>query len=354
MNISEFSKLVFTNQDNIIKKYETKQDNLMIEEKYLKRIAKYLNNLQDEKEQKTYFDDIISKPNMENGKLYEILVYAWLEKNASSFNKQVHISVDECLKQNAYIADGDFNNIVFDIKKFGISFSLYEKFREKLQELIPDYYITVGGLKNLDTKTIQKELIEKVLDWKEKLLSKKSSLYDDYQYKNSDYGIEIRAHNKKSPEKVYTTISECNFAQWAKENELYFFYHASQFCCNKPYMVICPFIDKDFPCFAKDYTDTYYAFRFLCRRMFMNVVKSKNILLRAACDGHAKDGVTLETASRKLSAVIFLDISEEWSYKDCRCWVYANPNADFPLSYFDLNSFKLSGACIDNFEYDNY
>ncbi len=355
MTISEFYKIIFPNQKDINQKYGLKHDQLSIDEKYLIRISEYLKNIENEKEREKHFKDIISKPNIENGKVYEFLVYSWLQKKKINFEEQVSISSDECLKKNDYDADGKFDGIVFDVKKFGISFPLYDTFRAKLQEKIPDYFITIGGSKNLDTKTIEKELISKTSQWVERLLSEESKLYKDYMLRDAGLGIEIRAHNKKNSGGIYTSFSELDITQWAEENELYFFRHASQFCCNTPYMIICPFLPRDFPFGSKDETLIYYAFRYLCRRMFMNVIKRKDRLLRDACDGHAKDYVTLETAARKLSAVMFLDISEEWEYSNCRCWIYKNPNADLPIPNYIMHSkFELLGAHIDDFKYDNY
>lgn len=354
MTVAEFCKMVFLNQEKIIKKYEMKQDIIFIDEKYLVRILKYLKSIENEKEREKHFKDIISKPNMDNGKVYEFLVYAWLEKNYLDFEEQVLIPADECLKKDDYYADGDFDGIVFDVKKFGISFPLYDSFRNKLQEMIPDYFITVGGSRNLDTKVIEKELISKVPNWTERLLSEESKLSEDYMVRDPKYGIEIRAHSKKHSVGMFTCFSEIDITQWAEENELYFFRHASQFCCNRPYMIICPFLSQDFSFGAADKTSVLYAFRFLCRRMFMNIIKKKDRLLNS-CDGHAKDYITLETASRKLSAVMFLDVSEEWEYSNCRCWVYKNPNADFPIPNYIMHSrFHVLGAYIDDFKYDNY
>lgn len=354
MTTNDFCKMVFPNQEEIIKKYEMKQDRILIDEKYLVRISEYLKGIEDEPEREKHFKEIISKPNLNNGKVYEFLVYAWLGKKHINFEEQVLISADECLKKNDYYADGNFKGIVFDVKKFGIGFTLYDSFRGKLQEEISDYFITVGGSKNLDTKVIEKELISKVPYWKERLLSKESMLLGDYRTSDTNLGIEIRAYNKENSGGIFTSFSEIDITQWAEENELYFFRHASQFCCYRPYMIICPFLPHDLPFDSGDIVSVYHAFRFLCRRMFMNLIKKKD-KLRDTCDGHAKDYITLETASRKLSAVMFLDISEEWGYSNCRCWIYKNPNADFPIPNHTMHlCFQLLGAYIDDFKYDNY
>ena len=318
MTISEFYKLIFENQEGTNNEYEKNQDKMLIEETFLHQIVGYLKGIKNVEEQKKNFVDIVKKPSMDNGKVYEFLVYAWLRKNGFKIEEQVYIKQEECLKKNDYYADGCFEDIIFDVKKFGIGFPSYEIFKNKLQEEFPDHFITIGGRKNLDSTTMGIEFISKVPKWKNKLLETRPTPLGDYMLEVPEYGITIRAHNKKHSNGIYTSISEVDVTQWAEENELYFFRHASQFCIHKPYMIICPFVPKDFH-FSSDDTYMYYAFRYLCRRMFMNLTKKENLLLRNY-DGHAKDQITLGAAARKLSAVMFLDISDEWEYP-CRCWV---------------------------------
>lgn len=352
MTASEFYRAVFPSCD-VCEDIKENDYELNIEQKYLERISEYLASIDDPQKRMPYFKDIIAKPNTENGKLFELLVYAWLKKKYFSFQEQILIKSDDCLKMNDYYADGTFSGIVFDIKKFGIGYPLYDSFRERLQKETDDYYITVGGQKNLSAKIIETELMSKVPYWKKRLFSEKTKLFDDYIINDADLGIEIRAHDVKKSRGIITSISEMDVTKWAEENELYFFRHASQFCINKPYMIICPFLPHDLP-FLSDDKDAYYGFRYLCRRMFMNLTKKETMFLRDI-DGHAKNHITIQTAAKKLSAMMFLDISEEWDYQNCRCWIYKNPNADFPISNYIMRSkFKLLGAYSDDFEYDNY
>lgn len=66
-------------------------------------------------------------------------------------------------------------------------------------------------------------------------------------------------------------------------------------------------------------------------------------------------GICAAERLSNLSAVVFLDISEEWEYSNCRYWVYKNPNADNPIPNYIVNrNFRLLGAYIDDFEHDNY
>ena len=118
-------------------------------------------------------------------------------------------------------------------------------------------------------------------------------------------------------------------------------------------MIICPFLPEDFPFFETDREKMASSFRFLCRRMFMNLLKNDEELGRY--DGGSKQHISLATASKNLSGVMFLDISEVWTYENCRCWIYINPNANNKIPEYVINNrFRTLGAYIDDFKYDNY
>lgn len=351
MTVSEAYQKIFPNQEN---PYKDKEKEILIEEEHLCCINEYLCSIKDIKERKKCFEEIFAKPTMENGKTYEYLVYAWLRKKGFKFKTQVPIAVEKCLKANEYLADGELEGIIFDVKKFGISFPIYTQFEKKLQDEVADYIIRVEGNKYLDTKVIEKELISKSRDWiKQLFLQKPEGLYQDYRLLIPKYNIEIRAYNKKR-ESAICSISEIDATQWAKENEFYFFRHGSQFCIDRPYMIICPFLPQDFPFWGKDDGLVYHAFRYLCRRIFMNQVSKRGKFLKDF-DGKAKKDISLEVAMRKLSAIMFLNISEKRDGLNGCCWFYQNPNADFPVpDYFVRGELQTLGAYIDNFEYDNY
>lgn len=99
MTISEFYKMVFNNQEDTNNEYETKQDKMLIEEKYLHRIAEYLKGIKNVEERKKHFVDIAKKANMDNGKVYEFLVYAWLREVCFKIEEQVYIKQEDCLKK---------------------------------------------------------------------------------------------------------------------------------------------------------------------------------------------------------------------------------------------------------------
>ena len=61
---------------------------------------------------------------IENGKVYEALVYAWLERNEIPYMPQHYVAREDCFKTSfqGYDADGILkeSNIVFDVKQFGL------------------------------------------------------------------------------------------------------------------------------------------------------------------------------------------------------------------------------------------
>lgn len=115
MTALEFYRAVFPSCD-VCEDIKENDYELNIEQKYLERISEYLASIDDPQKRMPYFKDIIAKPNTENGKLFELLVYAWLKKKYFSFQEQILIKSDDCLKKNDYYADGTFSGIVFDIK----------------------------------------------------------------------------------------------------------------------------------------------------------------------------------------------------------------------------------------------
>lgn len=171
---------------------EQLREEIRIEEKYLLRIQNYLAT-RDVKEKEKYFHELINNPNRENGKIYELLVYSWLAESSKQFKTQIQIDSKKCLKENSYEADGELENIVvFEIKKFGIGLGLYSRFQEKLQEICQGYRITVGGEKNLSSKVIEKNLIGKVAEWKEKLFDSQNCIFTDYICRDPHYSLEIQ------------------------------------------------------------------------------------------------------------------------------------------------------------------
>ena len=305
---------------------------------------------------KVLLNDILKKPTSYNGKVYEALVYSWLDNHSVRFKPQENVLSKDCLKAHDYEADGIIDgNIYFDVKQFGITLPHLDTLKRKLQEKIPEpYFVTVGGTKNISTRELEEKYLSRLPQLVKEIMSEENKLYCDYLYKDKDSGIEIRLHNREH-ENIFTSISEFDSYEWAENNQFYFMYHASQFCLNSPYIIICPF-DGTCCCFfvGCDTRDVYDMLRPLCRRMFMNLINIKD---RDICefDDNAKEGIKVSTAARKVSAIVFLDVSKEYSFSEARMWAFLNPNADNKiLNYQAHQLFRLNGAYVEDFRFDNY
>ena len=70
-------------------------------------------------------------------------------------------------------------------------------------------------------------------------------------------------------------------------------------------------------------------------------------------DHQAKD-VSIATAAKKLSAILFVDLTKKDRYEDFALWLYENPNADHKLPGYICGGFRNIGCWVEDFKYDNY
>ena len=306
--------------------------------------------------------DVFKNPNTENGKVYEALLYAWLEIHHIRYTPQIHINQEDCFKLSAqgYDADGVIkeNNIVFDIKQFGLTLSHIETLRKKIQSKIPkDYFLTIEGGRNISTRDLQTNFLEKTDELASCIMNEKMKNYTDYLYHDPKFGLEFRAWNRKESS-IFTSFSEFNSYEWAESNESHFLYHASQFCLNSPYILFCPYDECLIHLFSNDTNEdmdfTFLTFRALCRRIFMKLTKMEDRKINEF-DTKARNDISVATATRKISAIVFVDVSKEFEYKICRTFVFQNPNADNKIPSYQIDSlFRYIGATIEDFRFDNY
>ncbi len=128
-----------------------------------------------------------------------------------------------------------------------------------------------------------------------------------------------------------------------KENQYYFFHDSSQFCTNRPYVIICPYDKKIAPHFADGFSSsTSAAFRSLCRRMFLGMPEDRN---PQEYDNKCLPLVNLKEASRCISAVIFQDISMSPDLEDVT-WIYLNPYAKHQMPRYIADSFQFHSNFI--------
>ena len=128
---------------------------------------------------KVLLNDILKKPTSYNGKVYEALVYSWLDNHSVRFKPQENVLSKDCLKAHDYEADGIIDgNIYFDVKQFGITLPHLDTLKRKLQEKIPEpYFVTVGGTKNISTRELEEKYLSRLHQLVKEIMSEENKLY---------------------------------------------------------------------------------------------------------------------------------------------------------------------------------
>lgn len=347
--------------DDIKPQYSLQSNNvnkkIYIYESQYNALVRYFSNITDNaanlSQKKKLLSEIYNSKSGNDGKIYEVLVYEWLIEQGISYSIQPSIKSSECLKQNDYDADGVIEDCIFDVKTFGITLPNINRLQEKLNKLCPKeysaYYITISG--NLDiANDILTKLLSKVPELITKVFNEQNKTCTDFIYKLPEYQLELRAHNT-SKTNIISSISEFNPYKWAMENQFYFFHHASQFCVDKPYIIICPYDNKTAKQLASGSPESLStSLRALCRRMFMGMPEDKYI---STYDDKSIPMVTLAEAAKCISAIIFQDISMNSSNDDT--WLYINPNAKNKLPGYIINHFRLHNCSMyEDYLYDIY
>ncbi len=331
-------------------KYEKKKIALLPSQ--YETLCNYFSDYSDYK--KEVFTDISSSKNGNEGKLYEALTYAWLEKLGIPFTAQTPIGANECLNPHGYDADGIIDDfVVFDVKMFGITQPNISRLQSKLNQLNKksheDYLITVSGSIDLSNSKMQ-ELLSSSADLYQNLFLEENKHFTDYWYKIPGTELQLRA-NYTAGKRIISTVSEFNPYKWAMENQYYFFHDASQFCTDKPFIIICPYDSKTAKQFTGSFSDsTMVAFRSLCRRMFLGMPNDVEI---HEYDESCLPLISVRAASQCISAVVFQDISMYSDSDDT--WVFINPNARNMVPGYIVDQFRYHAqSMVDDFRYDSY
>lgn len=298
--------------------------------------------------------DIFSSKSSNEGKLYEALIYAWLERQGIQFSPQEPVSAKECLNPHGYNADGIIDeSVIFDIKMFGITQPNINRLQKKLNQISTmnhkDYFITISGSIDLSNSKMQ-GLLSTVGELYHRLFLDENRHLTDYWFTIPETDLEIRAHYKKG-QKIISTISELNPYKWAMENQYYFFHDASQFCTQKPFLIICPYDGKTAQQFTGSFKDsTMIAFRSLCRRMFLGMPAETDVNIY---DKKCPQIISIKAASQCISAVIFQDISMHSDNDDT--WIFINPNARNKIPRYIADKFRYNTqSMLEDFAYDVY
>ena len=256
-----------------------------------------------------------------------------------------------------------------------------ERMLQEMTNGLWNYSVYIEGVHNASINELQEFGLEKVEQisneivdniWNDRMekwnkIDNWNSNNDIIKYGNllfckqiKELGLEIKVYSPRSSKYnggMIGIISQCNPYEWAKNNESYFIKDCSQFVINKPYFLICAYDKNTSGLFLHDSKKNDQYFRPLCRRVFMNLNKKTDQDTAKSYDGKARKGVTTAEVSKKLTGIIFLDISNitDSEVYSTSAWVYLNPNADNELKSYEKNKFQLiGGAQLDDFEYDNY
>ena len=334
----------------IDKRYKEKE--LTLFPSQYETLVEYFKNYDEYK--KDVFHDIISSKITNRGKIYEAIIYAWLEQQGIQFEAQKNIAAEDCLKRNGYTADGIIDDwVVFDIKMFGITNPNISKLQTKLNKISKNkhegYYITIGGSIDISNDILQ-NLLSQTQELYDNLFNNNNKCINDYIYKIPNTGLEIRAHQTMN-KRMISTISEFNPYKWARDNQYYFFHDASQYCTNKPFVIICPYDRNTASLFVDNISDfTHIAFRSLCRRMFIGMPDD---VIASNYDSACIPLISMRAASQCISAVIFQDVTDLFDNRGP--WIFVNPNATHKLPQIISDQFRFQSCSLfEDFSYDNY
>ena len=312
---------------------------------------------------KTLLKNIFVKRNGRetSGECFEAMVYGWLLEQRIRFLPQPSIKPEQCFKatKKDYEADGQIGikqpEAIFDVKRYGIGSTHFGTMEEYLSKEFPNYIIQIGGDLACSAEDVGNNLLSK----KDQVVD---AIWDKIKCANevsgtvtlpTFRGVEIKFTPRSC--KISSIVSSQDYTLWARNNRFYFMSDCSQFCINVPYLIFCPFDNSlDTHLNYSSNRDVAFQLRFLCRRIFVELAHMDNRYIHEF-DGKARNNITISAASKKITGIIFLDVTKKNSYNDCRIWAFFNPNADNSLYNFQIDQwFRIPGAYIDTFEFDNY
>lgn len=320
--------------------------------------------------------DIAHATYQNRGLILEALTYFHLSHHKILFSPQYHITSHECYKsgETGCDADGAFQiaykspeYAVFEIKSFNLPDQMLNDFRTKLEQEyyklegkkgLPKgtYIFTVGGSLDNSNQIYEKDLFSQTENILVKLFSSENlhEAHGSHRYQLFYENLEITAEEPSDSSPIVgISYATSDIYEWAQNNEYRFLKHSSQFCYTKPFILICPF-EPQFT--SNDMIHKYkiqIALRALCRRIFIHLPKVNDRYI-SEFDYHARKGISVAMAARKITAIMFIDVSCNDPQK-CDAWAFINPNGDNKLLNYQINTlFKSFNAAIDKFEYDNY
>lgn len=169
MTISDFTKeieqIIGQNKKLNLEKFKFNNSGVNLNDSEINRIFRGLSEIN-----KTDADYVVSNaasicknPSSNNGKIIEVLSYDWLMQRFPSISFKSDIKQEDCYKlKDGYKADGQFENVVFDIKTFGIGFPHYKDLERHLQKLVDKadmgkFLVMVSGNGDVSTDDIEQQ-----------------------------------------------------------------------------------------------------------------------------------------------------------------------------------------------------
>lgn len=309
--------------------------------------------------------------NADSGKINEALLYHCLHECSIRFTPQNEIEPCNSFKSVKYYADGIINGrIIFDIKSFDIPFKVLQELKQKLEKRISmisqqPYYVNIDteidSAEKFNTyfkkepthnstpddskqnKLTIDELISKIFETKPS--------HNCHIYTDKETGIKFTISDKPQFNGSYLSL---NFYQWAEASQYLPMQHSSQFIRTQPYILFYTF-DNNFKAYFSG--DRFYFFQVLrsfSRRVFIALNKCTSEYINSIDHKAIKD-ISVSQASRKISAIVFINIDESYEYNKLEGYAFINPNAENKLYNYEVNKiFTCNGFVIDDFKYDNY
>lgn len=299
------------------------------------------------------------------------------------FQEKIELFFDESNKIITELEQQKENEICTDLENQETIINNEKRKNERMKNEVKNkkwnYTITVNGSYNMameklteyikSVADIAKDLVDRA--WKERM-----SKWEDistwnnnnpivmyglgfFQKQLKDLGLTCTLESGISTTMrgmCHTGIYEFSPYKWAMNNKFYFLGDASQFVKNQPYLIICV-LDKSDNIFLQDTNQYNVYFRPLCRRIFVELNRITDQDIQTVFDGKAKPTYPVSEAVKKITGIIFLEITGLVDVKNGKSpmWIYLNPNADNPLLKYQIDQLHiLMPEIIEDYKYDNY
>ena len=252
------------------------------------------------------------------GQYCELAAYEWFERHQVRYQTQIPLSGQDVLNPKGCIIDGEFRAIdgYFDIKAMGFQAYLASVFRDKLQQSLTGFIVTVEGSMDVAIRDIEVFALGKVPGFASAL---------------SNGGVETIAQlnwtiKAQLPRSVVTTISSINPYRSAEQNCYYPFKTAGQFSRKKPFILIFSYSAKFNPWLAQNFgNSTDITFRSLARRVFMRLTSDS--ISANHFDNKVMSNISIGDAAKLISGLLFLNLDND------DAWMFLNPRATNLMSF---------------------